>query len=79
VARRTPFDLAYALRRIDEGPVAQEHPGEIRSLAEVEDAHIRRVLVLCEFNVSRSAKYLGIRPNTLRARMTKAGIPCGKR
>lgn len=81
-----PFDVPFVLRRIDEGPDAQQLPQELRTLAEVEVAHIRRILVLCDFNVTRAAKYLGVQPNTVRARMKKAGIatvinraPCPRR
>jgi DNA-binding NtrC family response regulator len=55
---------------------------EVLGLDDVMARHILRVLTLCDGRVEGqrgAARLLGIKPSTLRKRMTKLGVPFGRR
>lgn len=60
----------------DENPHSSSAPEAValRSLREVEDEHIRRVLEECEYNQSRAAAILDIDRKTLRKRVRELGL-----
>jgi len=47
---------------------------ELKTLREVEKAHVKRVLEYCEFNQSRAASILGIDRKTLRSKIRDYGL-----
>lgn len=50
------------------------HPPNIPTLREVEDTHIRHVLELTGYNMTRSAALLGLDRRTLYRRARQAGV-----
>jgi DNA-binding NtrC family response regulator len=59
-------------------PTARQEPEMIPSLAEVEDAHIRRVIEIEHGNLSAAARSLGISARTLHRRARRLGRPPGE-
>ena len=57
-----------------DAPVPNNEAGALVSLAEVEAAHIRRVLAHCQGNKTRAAEILGITRLTLRNKIGDTGI-----
>ncbi|RMG15150.1 MAG: sigma-54-dependent Fis family transcriptional regulator [Planctomycetota bacterium] len=55
-------------------PAAAENSGRARTLAEVERAHIARVLESCRWNKSRAARLLGIHRTTLAKKVEDYGL-----
>jgi transcriptional regulator with GAF, ATPase, and Fis domain len=56
-------------------------PAELRSLVDVEKDHILQVLEACDWKLegrSGAAERLGLKPSTLRSRMSKLGIERGR-
>lgn len=69
----TPADLMLLAR---EGPGARGGAAlQGRTLDSVEKEAIQATLSLCEANKTRAASLLGIRPNTLRDKMKRHGLP----
>jgi DNA-binding NtrC family response regulator len=58
-----------------EADASSDDPDSLRTLAEVEDAHIRRTLRAVQGNVTRAAKVLGVSRRTLYNRLGTAGGP----
>ena len=56
-------------------PAPAHASGDLRSLAEVEAEHIRRVVALCEGNKTRAAELLGITRLTLRNKLGAPTLP----
>src|SRR2546430_9454115 len=57
----------------DSGRVEVEVPDEGMELQKVEDALIDRTLTMCDGNVSRAARMLGVSRDQLRYRLAKRG------
>ncbi|MFI5142458.1 MAG: helix-turn-helix domain-containing protein, partial [Thermoanaerobaculales bacterium] len=55
-------------------PFAAAAPASEASLAAVEEAHVRRVLASCSFNVAQAARILDIDRVTLYNKLKKYGI-----
>ena len=80
------FFKEIGTRRVRKAPGCR-HPAtpgsdEVLGLDDVMARHIRRVLTLCDGRVEGArgaARLLGIKPSTLRKRMTKLGVPFGRR
>jgi DNA-binding NtrC family response regulator len=56
------------------GAASHGHPGDTAPLAEIEKAHIERVMDASSWNVSSAARLLGINRKTLSAKIRKYGI-----
>ena len=68
-----PAELAPVPTRLPSGPVSEPSNGPIATLAEVELAHIRRVLALCGGNRTVAAQHLGVTRQTLSRRLEESG------
>ena len=68
-----PAELAPVPTRLPSSPASQPTEGHIATLAEVELAHIRRVLALCGGNRTVAAQHLGVTRQTLSRRLEESG------
>jgi DNA-binding NtrC family response regulator len=68
-----PAELAPVPTRLPSSPASQPTEGPIATLAEVELAHIRRVLALCGGNRTVAAQHLGVTRQTLSRRLEESG------